>query len=39
METAYRSPNLYRDTRYDKDGNVSSVEIVDVLSNKALLWT
>ncbi len=35
-ETAYRSPNLYRDTRHDKDGNVSSVEIVDVLSNKAL---
>ena len=37
MEMAYRSPNLYRDSRYDKDGKVSSVEIVDVSSNKALL--
>ena len=36
MEMAYRSPNLYRDTRYDKEGNVSSVEIVDTLSNRAL---
>jgi hypothetical protein len=36
MEMAYRSPNLYRDTRFDKDGNVSSVEIVDTLSNRAL---
>jgi outer membrane lipoprotein-sorting protein len=35
-ETAYRSPNLYRDTRYDMEGKVSSVEIVDVLTNKAL---
>ena len=37
MEMAYRSPNLYRDTRYDKEGNVRSVEIVDTLSNRALL--
>ena len=36
MEMAYRSPNLYRDTRYDKEGNVSSVEIVDTVSNRAL---
>jgi hypothetical protein len=36
MEMAYRSPKLYRDTRYDKEGNVSSVEIVDTLSNRAL---
>ena len=37
MEMAYRSPNLYRDTRYDQEGKVRSVEIVDAASNKALL--
>jgi len=36
MEMAYRSPNLYRDTRFDKEGNISSVEIVDTLSSRAL---
>jgi outer membrane lipoprotein-sorting protein len=36
MEMAYRSPNLYRTTSYDKEGKVRSVEIVDTLSNRAL---
>ncbi len=36
MDMAYRSPNLYRDTRYDKAGKVRSVEIIDTLSNRAL---
>jgi outer membrane lipoprotein-sorting protein len=36
MEMSYRSPDRYRDTRYDKEGQVSSVEIVDSLSNRAL---
>ncbi|QDT97484.1 hypothetical protein [Gimesia aquarii] len=35
-EWAYRSPNLYRNTLYDEEGNVRSVEIIDTLLNKAL---
>ena len=36
MDIAYQAPNLYRDTRYDADGNVRWVEIVDNMSNKTL---
>jgi outer membrane lipoprotein-sorting protein len=36
METAYLAPDLYRDTRYDKEGNVRSVQIVDTRSNRTL---
>lgn len=36
MEMAFLAPNLYRDTRHDRDGNVRSVEIVDTVSKKTL---
>ena len=32
----YRAPSRYRDTRYDEDGNVVSVEIIDTESGKTL---
>ncbi len=35
-EFAYRAPNLYRCTRFDEEGNVRWVEIVDNASNRAL---
>ena len=33
---AYKAPNQYRVTSYDKDGNVRWVDIVDNMSNKTL---
>ncbi|HVU86451.1 MAG TPA: hypothetical protein VHD36_03975 [Pirellulales bacterium] len=35
-ERAYQSPNRYRETRFDDDGSIRSVEIVDASTNKAL---
>ncbi len=35
-DIAYQTPNLYRVTSYDKDGNVRSVAIVNNMSNKTL---
>jgi outer membrane lipoprotein-sorting protein len=35
-EMAYQAPNLYRDTRYDRKGNVLFVQIVDATNNKTL---
>ncbi|MGO9114888.1 MAG: LolA family protein [Thermoguttaceae bacterium] len=36
MDMAYKAPDLYRVTSYDREGNVHSVSIVDKLSNKTL---
>ena len=35
-ERAYMAPGHYRDTRYDKDGNVSSIDIEDAETGKWL---
>lgn len=36
LEMAYRAPNMYRETRYDSEGNVRSVEIIDTRQRKWL---